>query len=115
LNLFDFGDATTAASKRQMTTVAPQALFMMNSEFVTERAVNLAKALLSNASLEDAARIRAAYIKVLSREATPQEVGRGLTYVSEFQKRSNGALSAADAWTSLCRILLASNEFIYLD
>jgi len=43
LNLFDFGDATTAASKRPATTVAPQGLFMMNSDLVTERAQNLAK------------------------------------------------------------------------
>ena len=38
LNLFDFGDATTVTSKRANTNVAPQALFMMNSEFVEQRA-----------------------------------------------------------------------------
>ena len=42
LNLFDFGDATTSMGKRAHTNVAPQALFMMNSEFVADRARNLA-------------------------------------------------------------------------
>jgi len=35
--------------------------------------------------------------------------------VSDFQKRSTATVSQADAWTSFCRILLASNEYIYLD
>ena len=113
LNLFDFGDATTAASKRPATTVAPQALFMMNSEFVTERAANVAKQLLSDSSADQSARVRNVYLKILNRQATAQEVDSGLTYMTEFQKRTN--LSQADAWTSLCRILLASNEYIYLD
>src|SRR4029079_10443686 len=89
LNLFDFGDATTAASKRPATTVAPQALFMMNSEFVTERAANLAKQLLNGSSSDSAGRVRTAYLKILSRPATPQEVDRALTYVNDVQKKSN--------------------------
>src|SRR5258708_19369170 len=34
LTLFDFGDATTPGEGRSHTNVAPQALYMMNSEFV---------------------------------------------------------------------------------
>ncbi len=49
LNLFDFGDATTEIGKRSLTNVAPQALFMMNSEFVIERAKNIAQAVLDDA------------------------------------------------------------------
>jgi hypothetical protein len=112
LNLFDFGDATTAASKRPATTVAPQALFMMNSQFVTERAQNLAKQALDDASLDSAGRVRALYQRILNREATPLEIDTGLSYMEGFQKR--GA-SLEDAWTSFSRVLLASNEYIYLD
>jgi hypothetical protein len=85
----------------------------MNSDFVSERAGNLAKQLLSDTSADQAGRVRNIYLKVLNRPATPQEVDSGLTYMNEFQKRSK--LSQADAWTSFCRILLASNEYIYLD
>ena len=112
LNLFDFGDATTAASKRPATTVAPQALFMMNSQFVTERAQNLAKQTLDDASLDFAGRVRALYQRILNRQATPIEIDTGLSYMEGFQKR--GA-SLEDAWISFSRILLASNEYIYLD
>jgi Protein of unknown function (DUF1553) len=112
LNLFDFGDATTAASKRPVTTVAPQALFMMNSDFVTERAQNLTKQILDNPSLDQAGRVRTLYLRVLNRQATPQETDGALSYVEGFQKRGT---SLVDAWTSFGRILLASNEYIYLD
>jgi cytochrome c553 len=112
LNLFDFGDATTAASKRPATTVAPQALFMMNSDFVTGRAQNLAKQLLDNPSLDQAGRARSLYLRILNRQATPLEIDTGLSYIDGFQKRGTSLL---EAWTSFSRILLASNEYIYLD
>ena len=46
LNLFDFGDATTSAGTRPRTNVAPQGLFMMNSEFIAARSRNLAEEFL---------------------------------------------------------------------
>jgi len=112
LNLFDFGDATTAASKRPATTVAPQALFMMNSDFVTERAQNVTKQVQDNLTVDAAGRVRALYLRVLNRPATAQEVDGALSYLETVQKRGS---TAADAWTSFGRILLASNEYIYLD
>ncbi len=69
LNLFDFGDATTVTGKRSLTNVAPQALFMMNSEFVNERAKNIAKALLDNAGLSNRERVEEMYLRVLDRQA----------------------------------------------
>ena len=112
LNLFDFGDATTAASKRPATTVAPQALFVMNSDFVTERAQNLAAQELDNPALDQTARLRDLYLRILNRPATGQEVDSALSYIDGFQKRG---IALRDAWTSFGRILLASNEYIYLD
>ena len=46
--LFDFGDATNPSGKRGATTVATQALFMMNSPFLTEQARSLAQRLLQD-------------------------------------------------------------------
>ncbi|MGI8989213.1 MAG: PSD1 and planctomycete cytochrome C domain-containing protein, partial [Bryobacteraceae bacterium] len=57
LNLFDFGDATTETGKRSLTNVAPQALFMMNSEFVFERSKNVAQSLLADSKLSDKQRL----------------------------------------------------------
>ena len=69
LTLFDFGDATTPGEGRSQTNVAPQALYMMNSDFVAKQARSLASQLLGDGALDDAGRIRGAYYRVLKAAA----------------------------------------------
>lgn len=111
LNLFDFGDATTANGKRIVTNVAPQALFLMNSKLVAEQAEAVAKEIAVLPSKDRAARL---YVKILNRSATPAEVDGALSYAAAFQKQFP-KMQESDAWQSLARILFASNEFIYVD
>jgi murein DD-endopeptidase MepM/ murein hydrolase activator NlpD len=113
LNLYDFGDATTVNGKRALTNVAPQALFMMNSEFVTERAKNVTKELLANASLSDGDRLQAMFLKALDRKPEPAEVDAAFTYMSHFKEKFHADDVAA--WQSFFHILLTSNEFIYVE
>jgi len=114
LNLFDFGDATISLDRRPLTNVAPQALFMMNSEFVAERARNVAQSLLGDTGLSDSDRIGRAYVRTLNRPPDAEEIDTGLTYLAALKSRF-GSLSDLDAWQSLCRILIASNEFVHVD
>lgn len=119
LNLFDFGDATAMSGKRQLTNVPTQALFAMNSEFVTTRAANVAKALLKEKALTDAQRVEKLSLLVLNRPAAKDEVRRALDYIAGFKHKFAGAKTNEDvnekAWQSLCRVYLASNGFIYVD
>lgn len=115
LNLFDFGDATTMNGKRQLTNVATQALFWLNSEFLTDRSTDLAKALLAETSKDDAARLASAYRRILNRPATQDELAAGLKYIAGFQQKFAGEHAVQKAWQSYCRILMASNDFLYLD
>ncbi len=112
LNLFDFGDATTVTGKRALTNIAPQALFMMNSDFVAERALDLAQSISKDTAPPK--RIERAYWKILDRAPAADEVDAGMTYVDSFRKKFQKA-SELDAWQSFCRILLASDDFIYVD
>jgi hypothetical protein len=114
LNLFDFGDATIPLDKRPLTNVAPQALFMMNSEFVGERARNIAKSLLDASALSDSGRIEQAYLRTLNRRPGAEEIDTGLTYLAGLKSRFD-SITNLEAWQSLCRILIASNEFVYVD
>ena len=114
LNLFDFGDATTPAGKRPLTTIAPQALFMMNSDFVSQRSKNLSAQAMKDLP-DAAARLRRLYVKILNREPVADELDAGLSYVANFQKKFAAKRTETDAWFSLCRILIASNEFVYVD
>jgi len=113
LNLFDFGDATTVNGKRSLTNVAPQALFMMNSEFVAERAKNIAKAVLNDPKLDGRARIEEIYIRTLDRKPAPDEIDGAFTYLDRLKQRFLSDDLAL--WQSFCHILLTSNEFIYLE
>jgi hypothetical protein len=106
LNLFDFGDATTSNEGRTQTNVAPQALFMMNSEFVAARARAIASQLMV---LDDSARVRSAYVRIINRTPSSDYVQQALAYVKSFPGGNNEL-----AWTSLIRTMIASNDFLYV-
>ena len=113
LNLFDFGDATTVNGRRSMTNVAPQALFMMNSDFVSERAKNIAKSVLDDQKLDNRARIEQIYVRTLDRKPAADEIDGAFTFMDRLKQKFNrGEL---EVWQSFCHVLLTSNEFIYLE
>jgi hypothetical protein len=115
LNLFDFGDATTESGKRQLTNVATQALFWLNSEFLTERAQGVAESLLDQKKLNDAARIENAYTRILNRRPGDDEIADATKYVEDFKQKFPGKAANLKAWQSLCRVLMSSNDFVYVD
>ena len=115
LATFDFGDATTSGEGRPRTNVAPQALFMMNSRFVIERAGGFARRLLDDASLTDAQRVERAYRMALTRPPEAAEVDSALTYIAQLEKKLNSPDARALAWRSFCHVLISTNEFLYLN
>lgn len=115
LNLFDFGDATSVTGKRLLTNVSTQALFWLNSEFLTDRSMTVAKALLAETSLNDSTRVQSLYRRVLNRQAEKSEIESALKYVSAFKQKTSGENAEAKAWQSLTRVLMASNDFLYVD
>jgi cytochrome c553 len=115
---FDFGDPTLVNAKRSATTVSPQALYLMNSALARDQARAFAVSLRGEAS--DPARIQAAYWRTLGRAATAAELRRGLA----FLRRADTLLSSSQpdpmkrslgVWSAYCQVLLASNEFIYVN
>jgi len=118
LQAFDFADPSVANGERATTTVAPQALFMMNSELVQTQSRKWAESLLRRPG-NDAARIQAVYERGLGRLATAPETERALAFVRDVKQALPGNLPVDEqrtrAWASLCRVILASNEFIYVE
>ncbi len=110
MTVFDCCDTTTPAGRRDVTTVAPQALTLMNNESILEEARTIAQRLLAEEGHD--ARISAAWRIVLAREPSDRE----RMLAREHLEAS--LASAADplaAWTSLCHVLINTNEFIYVD
>ncbi len=117
---FDFADPCTPNGERPATTVAPQALFMLNSKLVADQTRQLATRLLAQAELDDVSRIRQVYERAYGRPATDAETRRLMGFVGLYEAASvAGAANAAEhklkAWQALCRAIIASNEFIYVE
>ena len=118
LEAFDFADPSRMNGRRSSTTVAPQALFMLNSKLMEEAAGHLAQRLLASTLPTDAEHIGQAYELVLSRPPSTAERQEWIEFLSRYEAELDGDLADAQhrrtaAWTALCRVLLASNEFVY--
>ena len=109
---FDFADPSVTTGRRDISTVAQQALFLMNHPFVMERAKQTAHRLLAEAAPDDTARIVLAYRTLLGRVPTNAEQN----LAAEFLARSaNDDSSRRAAWAQFVQALFASLEFRYLD
>ena len=107
--LFDFGDAATSSDGRSRTNIAPQALFSINSEFVTRAAGGWAGRLLASVT-DDKARVRQAWLEALGREPSDADIREAMRYLDAFP----GDADPQRKWRSYCRALLASNLFVYI-
>ncbi|HAD61818.1 MAG TPA: hypothetical protein DCG12_21480 [Planctomycetaceae bacterium] len=115
LRVFDFPEPSIIAGARDVTTVPTQALYMMNSPFVTQQSSEMAARLLESDN-SDEGRIRFAYELALSRPATDAEVERSLDFITTAsEKNAQEEESEMTAWAGFCQVLLASAEFRYLE
>ena len=114
LQLFDFGDPNSLTARRTNTTVAPQALFMLNSEFVLRQARHLAQRLEEDCS-EDSDRIRRAYELCLGRPASEEELQRAQMLLQVVQQENSGPEQEMVAWTMFCQAMFSLNEFMYVE
>jgi hypothetical protein len=102
--LFDAADPTAITDKRVVSTVAPQALFLMNNSFAEERSRELARSLTSFPG-DDRGRIQQAYTLLYARPPTEKELKVGLDLLSATGRN----------WEEYCQVLLWANEFIMID
>jgi hypothetical protein len=104
MSVFDCPDPSVQTPRREQSTTALQALSLMNNTFVFEQANHFAGRVHRSAG--DAATPRelaiAAYRLALARDATAAERESAATFIQQ-----------ADL-LSLCRVLLNSNEFLYV-
>ena len=110
--VFDFANPSMVTGRRDVSTVAPQALFMMNHPFVRTQAGLTAKRLLSESQLEDANRVDYAYLLILGRNATAEEI----TTCLQFLKSVTGTneKGQVEAWTQMVQSLFSTIEFRYI-
>ncbi len=110
LDLFDFAEPSQVTGDRETTNVPTQALFLMNSPFVQDRAVAFADRLKSQAD-NSKQRVRLAFQWCYNREPDQDEEQRSLEFLQQNSKQSN----ETDRWISFCQALLCTAEFRNLD
>lgn len=114
LRLFDFPDPNITSDRRSVTTVPLQQLFVLNSDFMTQRAKALSNRLNTNRDASDAAKIQQAFISLYSRLPTSDELNLGLDFLSSATPSGTGG-NALSAWEQYALALLGTNEFSFVD
>src|SRR5262249_25898655 len=107
----DFCDTARSTPRRLTTTVAPQALSLLNGTFVNEQARHLAERLEREAGPDLGRQIDLAYRLALCRPPTPTERSALTAFVRA--PRAEGGERRALALA--CRVLFNLNEFVYPD
>ena len=84
LDVFDFATQGMVTGSRDTTTVATQALYLLNDPFVRRQSLAFADRLLKQADRDDAARVDLAYQWAMGRSATTAEIERAANYLTEY-------------------------------
>lgn len=112
--LLDFPDPSVATGSRSATTIAPQALLMLNSPLVIDSSVSMARR-LNHEATDDAARVSLAYRICFGRPASEQEVAEAKQLLADLRTAfASDTICEEKSLAAFCQTLLASNEFIYL-
>jgi cytochrome c553 len=119
LEIFDGPDPNTTTAERSPSTTAIQALFLMNAPLVHEQADRLAVR-VALAFPGEAERVDYAHRLAFGRHASADEVDDARRYLAQCRDE---LMSTGVAWdrvpraalASYARVLLSSNEFLFVD
>ena len=121
--LFDYNDASVLNGDRDSSSIAPQALFLMNSKFIANCSLALADRLFSKTKDKDS-RIQCLYELAYSRLPNEFEVKQAKAYLRRFETLFDKRLvnsnddermtSQRQAWRALCQSVISSSEFVYV-
>jgi hypothetical protein len=123
LEVLDLCDTARTAAKRVVTTVAPQALTLLNGDFVNRQARHFADRLAREAGDAPAKQVDLAYRLALCRPPTAQERAALLRFLRDEadgqRKEAAQPLPAGAAerraLRQMCRVIFNLNEFVYTD
>ncbi|MCH8828452.1 MAG: DUF1553 domain-containing protein [Planctomycetes bacterium] len=122
LKAFDLPDMHESCARRAETTIAPQALLLLNSELVLNAARSFASRLVQESSVSGREmQIRHAYLLAFARPPAADELRAAVEFLREQQKllqHANGAGMTSpghQALVDFCHALLNANEFLYVE
>ena len=118
LAVFDYPDPSMVQGERSESTVAPQALLLMNHPEVTERAARTASRLMREPLADDNQRLHTLYRWLLGRPPRDREA----QIITQFLLRTGPAADeeslsqwTSQEWTQVVQALYAAPDFQLLD
>ena len=115
LGTFDAPDTLNSLGLRSQTTVAPQALFLMNNTLIRASAGEWAKTL---AALPAAEAVKTAYLRALGRAPADAELAVAVEFLrtqAASYQASKPAEAAHLALADFCQAVVSMNEFVYVE
>ncbi len=116
LSLFDAPNALSGVGRRQVTTVAPQSLFLMNHPVVRDWSASFARRLDDRPDPTDF--VRGAYALAFQRAPTAEELADATAFLAEQAGRiaaEGRAPADALARVDFCQALFGAHEFVYVE
>lgn len=107
LTLFDGADPNASTPARESTAVPTQALYFMNDPFFHQQAQLLAVRLMQFD--QDDIRLRQVCRKLFQRQPTDAERKRAESFLAKYPGNTE------EKWSAFCRVLMAGNEFLFVD
>ncbi|MGE3822530.1 MAG: DUF1553 domain-containing protein, partial [Isosphaeraceae bacterium] len=101
---FDRPDTNASCPRRASTTIAPQALTLLNSQLSADAARDLAARVEREAGPSVQERVRRAYLLALARDASSEDVHDAIAFLNEVPE-----------FRLFCLALINTNEFVYVD
>ena len=113
--VFDFGDINAPVGVRNASTVAPQALFLMNHPFVLEQAEVAASRALASGSRTESALVDLAYRTALGRLPTPRERDLAMRFLDCKENERQDAEARQKTLAQFYQTLFASADFRHIN
>ena len=119
LEAFDSPTTTQSCERRLTTTVATQALQLMNDAFTNQQAAIMSGRVVDS-GCDDVGLIRKVYWRSLARAPTAKELSDCHTFLEEQREYHRGrgdsrSIAKVSAMTDLCHVMFNLNEFVYID
>jgi hypothetical protein len=118
LEAFDAPLMAPNCDRRSSSTVAPQALYLMNNDFVVAGAGVFAARIVADSGPDPAAQVRLAWHRALGAPPDDAAVAAALDFMGR-QRDDFAAAKEPDpaprALASFCQALFSSNAFLYVD
>jgi hypothetical protein len=115
MQIFDAPDALGGLAERPTTTIAPQALHLMNSPQVRAWARSYARRVAPTEDVSIETAVKTAYLIALSRLPDKEELADSVAFVEKQRTTYAGPDRRERALADFCQVLLCLNEFVYVE